>query len=103
MGAIAQQVKFAWAHLGRFRQVILVGCLAMTKFNDCLGWLPEGIKTRVGLVIPHWSWYWWVIIFLCLVVAFVIEESYSRQHAEGTGEEFSPNCGRVGNWCGFDN
>jgi hypothetical protein len=90
MGAVLHQIKFAWNHLGRFRQAILLVCAAMTKVNDLLGWLPESVRTKIGWLVPQWPWYWWVILLLLMVVAFVVEGSYSQQHTEGAKKNALP-------------
>ena len=77
-----QQLRFIWDHLGRLRKWILAGCLLMTKATDVLGWLPDRWKQHLEWLFPSWSWIWWLVILLSLVAAFVIEESYFREHPQ---------------------
>jgi hypothetical protein len=76
------QLKFIWNHLGRLRKWILAGCLFMTKATDILGWLPDRLKQHLEWLFPAWGWTGWLVIFLCLLAAFSIEESYFQQHPQ---------------------
>ena len=89
-----QQLRFIWDHLGRLRKWILAGCLLMTRATDVLGWLPDRWKQHLEWLFPSWSWIWWLVILLSLVAAFVIEESYFREHPQqaNPGRERPSDC-----------
>ncbi len=58
---------------------VLLGLAALVRDGFLSSESQAKLRTQDMLaLLPEWSWKWWIIIFLAIVLAFVLEAAYQH-------------------------